>query len=101
MQHPTASAYEVDGILSSRWCDVLNSIKGRFFLRAREALSDDDRRSLQNSSVYSNFGEIILLLPAFYTNSVFIVIPLGMFHFKKKKTLFSYGISGDLCKGSS
>ncbi|GFR96198.1 hypothetical protein ElyMa_002714700 [Elysia marginata] len=49
-QHPSASTYEVDAILSSRWCDVLNSMKARFFLRAREALSDDDRLSLQARS---------------------------------------------------
>ncbi|RUS75462.1 hypothetical protein EGW08_016785 [Elysia chlorotica] len=55
MQNPSASACEVDAILSSRWCDVLNSVKGRFFFRAREALSDDDRHSLQTGSSVGNF----------------------------------------------
>ena len=57
MQHPTASACEVDSILSSRWCDVVSSVKGRFFLRAREALSDDDRHSLKTCSITRNVGE--------------------------------------------
>ncbi|KAH9507762.1 hypothetical protein Btru_053662 [Bulinus truncatus] len=51
VQHPGASTCQVDAMLSSRWCDVTDSVKSRFFFRAREAFSDDDRHMLRTGSM--------------------------------------------------
>ncbi|XP_012938772.1 uncharacterized protein LOC101851413 [Aplysia californica] len=42
-QHPEASTSQLDAILSSRWAQVADNAKARFFLRARDAFSDEDR----------------------------------------------------------
>ncbi|KAI8790789.1 TPRXL [Biomphalaria glabrata] len=51
VQNPGASTCEVDAMLSSRWCDVTDTVKSRFFFRAREAFSDDDRHMIRTSSM--------------------------------------------------
>ncbi|BFZ13098.1 hypothetical protein BsWGS_16137 [Bradybaena similaris] len=50
-QHPSASPSEVDTFLLLRWCEVSDSLKAKFFLRAREAFSDDERNMIRSGSV--------------------------------------------------
>ncbi|XP_059156476.1 uncharacterized protein LOC131941302 [Physella acuta] len=51
VQHPGSSTCEVDAMLSSRWCDVTDNVKARFFGRAREAFSDDDRHMIRSTAM--------------------------------------------------
>ncbi|CAG5127887.1 unnamed protein product, partial [Candidula unifasciata] len=50
-QHPSASPSEIDTFLLLRWCEVADSLKAKFFLRAREAFSDDERDMIRSGSV--------------------------------------------------
>lgn len=50
-RYPDASSSEVDTILFSRWGEVTESVKAKFFFRAREAFSDDDRHMIRPCSV--------------------------------------------------
>ena len=41
--HPDSNPAELDSLLSTRWSLVPDNAKMKFFLRARDAISDEDR----------------------------------------------------------